>query len=392
MATTGLSQEEMNDYLQSKEVNPLFVQIVEAMLIEQPENPKTFIFQYLQKKFPEDCVVEGGAAPAAPAAAEPAAAEPAAEETKDDDYSDTEDEDEMGDMEEFVPVVKPKGRKTSVMAGVVKVDDNWKPPVFEKSDDQKAMLEARVKGIFFMKHLGQKDVDTLVAAFELKSFKPDDILMTQGAEGDCFFVLESGKTDVIVDIEGTPTKVAEKDGEGEANFVGELALLYNAPRSATIKATTEVTSWSLDRTTFKTIMQESATAANDKHRAFLDKVPILNSLSEMEKMQLADALKVKIYNKGDCIIKEGDDGDDFFIVEEGEVVCTKNKGGVEVEVSEKLGAGNFFGELALLNDDKRQASVKATSATLECLTVDRKTFKRMLGPLEEILKGQEYSK
>jgi len=43
--TTGLSQEEMNEYLQSKNVNPLFVQIVEAMLIEQPENPKTFIFQ-----------------------------------------------------------------------------------------------------------------------------------------------------------------------------------------------------------------------------------------------------------------------------------------------------------------------------------------------------------
>lgn len=202
---------------------------------------------------------------------------------------------------------------------------------------------------------------------------------------------QSGKTDVIVDIEGNPTKVAEKDGEGENNFVGELALLYNAPRSATIKATTEVTSWSLDRTTFKTIMQESATSANDKHRAFLDKVPILNSLSDMEKMQLADALKVKVYKAGDLIIKEGDDGDDFFIVEEGEVVCTKNKAGTEVEVSPQLGAGNFFGELALLNDDKRQASVKATTAEVECLTIDRKTFKRMLGPLEEILKGQEYT-
>ena len=78
-------------------------------------------------------------------------------------------------------------------------------------------------------------------------------------------------------------------------------------------------------------------------------------------------------------------------LEEGEVVCTKNKAGTEVEVSPQLGAGNFFGELALLNDDKRQASVKATTAEVECLTIDRKTFKRMLGPLEEILKGQEYT-
>ena len=103
---------------------------------------------------------------------------------------------------------------------------------------------------------------------------------------------QSGKTDVIVDIEGNPTKVAEKDGEGENNFVGELALLYNAPRSATITATTEVITWSLDRTTFKTIMEKSAKGSNDKNRAFLDQVPILESLSDMEKMQLADALKV----------------------------------------------------------------------------------------------------
>mmetsp|Transcript_3362 Transcript_3362/g.7012 ORF Transcript_3362/g.7012 Transcript_3362/m.7012 type:complete len:332 (-) Transcript_3362:148-1143(-) len=308
------------------------------------------------------------------------------------DYSATESEDEDGgEMPEFVPRARPAGRKCSVMAGVVKVEEGWTPPVFDKSEENKAMLDARVKGIFFMAHLTQVDVDTLVGAFENKVYAVGDILMTQGEEGDCFYVIESGKTDVIVDIEGSPTKVAEKDGEGENNFVGELALLYNAPRSATIKATTEVTSWSLDRTTFKTIMQESATAANDKHRAFLDKVPILNSLSDMEKMQLADALKVKVYKAGDLIIKEGDDGDDFFIVEEGEVVCTKNKGGVEVEVSPQLGAGNFFGELALLNDDKRQASVKATTPEVECLTIDRKTFKRMLGPLEEILKGQEYS-
>ena len=47
----------------------------------------------------------------------------------------------MGEMEEFVPIAKPKGRKTSVMAGVVKVEENWKPPVFEKTDEQKAMLD-----------------------------------------------------------------------------------------------------------------------------------------------------------------------------------------------------------------------------------------------------------
>ena len=59
---------------------------------------------------------------------------------------------------------------------------------------------------------------------------------------------------------------------GENNFVGELALLYHAPRSATIIAKGEVTSWSLDRTTFKTILQDANTQKGDKHTAFLDQV------------------------------------------------------------------------------------------------------------------------
>jgi len=52
------------------------------------------------------------------------------------------------------------------------------------------------------------------------------------------------------------------------------------------------------------------------------------------------------------------------------------------------GPGDYFGELALLNNDRRRATVKATRPTL-CLTLGRETFKRLLGPLEAILKGRE---
>lgn len=156
---------------------------------------------------------------------------------------------------------------------------------------------------------------------------------------------QSGKCDVLVG----DVSVAEKDGSGENNFVGELALLYHAPRSATIIAKGEVTSWSLDRTTFKTILQDANLQKGDKHTAFLDqvrsellcislprlvatrlrtprrtspedygslqmtnhvsplaKVPILNSLSKLDKQQLADALTAVEYSAGDLIIKEGD--------------------------------------------------------------------------------------
>jgi cAMP-dependent protein kinase regulator len=121
-------------------------------------------------------------------------------------------------MEDFFLKPRKAGRSQSVMAATIKVADDWKPPIFPKSDEQAAMLETRVKGIFFMQGLEVKEIDTLVKAFEQKKYGVGDVLMKQGEEGECFYVLEEGITDVLIDNVG---KVAEKNGATEANFVGE---------------------------------------------------------------------------------------------------------------------------------------------------------------------------
>lgn len=352
------------------------MQIVQSMLIEKPDDPILFTYEYLQSKFPDICKPPAPAAASSPPAAETSSAPEANAAAAEDSDDDDDDYDDNFELKEY------KGSKAAVVATVEKVADDWKPPVFDKTDVQAEMLRQRVKGILFMKHLGDKDVDTLVKAFELKKFAVEDVLMKQGDEGDCFYVLEEGITDVVIDNVG---KVAEKDGKGENNFVGELALLYNAPRSATIVAQTAVTAWALDRTTFKTIMMESSKGETESKLAFLAKVQLLDPLSEQEKLQLSDSLKSKSYAEGDIIIKEGDTGDEMYIIEEGTVICTKNTDGVEVNCSPELGPGNFFGELALLNDQARQATVKALSK-LSVLSIDRATFKRVLGPLQDILK------
>ena len=288
-------------------------------------------------------------------------------------------------MEDFTFVPRKAGRSQSVMASVAKVADGWEPPVFVKTDAQATMLEARVKGIFFMQSLGPKDIGTVVKAFELKNFEVNDKLMKQGEDGDCFYVLEKGKTDVVIDNVG---KVAEKGGKGQNNFVGELALLYNAPRSATIIAQTPVTAWALDRTTFKTIITESAKGQTESNIGFLSQVKLLDPLTDHDKLQLADALTRAEFDEGDLIITEGTEGNEMFIIEEGSVICTKAQGGIEVNVSPELSSGAFFGELALLNGTPRAANVKATTG-LSVLSIDRATFKRVLGPLQDILKSQQ---
>mmetsp|Transcript_5967 Transcript_5967/g.9527 ORF Transcript_5967/g.9527 Transcript_5967/m.9527 type:complete len:109 (-) Transcript_5967:63-389(-) len=101
---------------------------------------------------------------------------------------------------------------------------------------------------------------------------------------------------------------------------------------------------------------------------------------------MCDALQSHTIAKGEVIIKQGDSGDMFYILEEGEAVCEKvYLAGTPAQEVLRYTAGGYFGELALLTNEPRAATVTAAS---ECrlLTLSRRTFKGLLGPLEDILR------
>jgi cAMP-dependent protein kinase regulator len=172
------------------------------------------------------------------------------------------------------------------------------------------------------------------------------------------------------------------------NYFGELALLYDAPRAATVTAAGVVVCWGLDRVTFKQILQDSTQKQRHLYKKFLEQVPVLGPLSVYERLTIADALSPQNFAEGDKIIEEGSEGYEFFIVERGSVICTKLVDGVSKTVSESLGPGDYFGELSLINNEDRAATVTAQEDTT-CLTIDRKTFKRLLGPLEGMLREHQ---
>ena len=112
-----------------------------------------------------------------------------------------------------------------------------------------------------------------------------------------------------------------------------------------------------------------------------------------ERSKLGDAVKSEDFAEGDYIIKQGDAGDIFFMISEGTAKALKRGAdGTEVEVKQ-YASGSYFGERALLMNDLRAASIVATSAC-KTLTLDRNTFKRLLGPLDVILQRnmEEYKK
>jgi len=160
--------------------------------------------------------------------------------------------------------------------------------------------------------------------------------------------------------------------------------MYNAPRAATCMATSSVRLWALDRVSFKVILMKTTISKRNVYKGFLQQVPILSQLTEYEILTIADALQEQSFTDGEVICKQGDTGNTFYIVKEGTAVCTQSDGkGNQGEVA-RLGNGAYFGEIALLTSKPRQATVSVVG-DLQCLTVDRKTFKRVMGPLGDIL-------
>ena len=103
------------------------------------------------------------------------------------------------------------------------------------------------------------------------------------------------------------------NGSGAA--FGELALMYNAPRAATVRASTDVKVWALDQTVFRSIVVGSSAKRMDAQINFLKEVKVLNNLTEKERREVADALTRKSFNTGQVIVRQGDRGNDFYIIE-----------------------------------------------------------------------------
>merc|ERR1711861_108595 len=113
---------------------------------------------------------------------------------------------------------------------------------------------------------------------------------------------------------------------------------------------------------------------------FFKQVPLLNAVDAYGRSQVADALQTETFKKGDSIITQGAEGNKFYIIESGVCEAVKTTAGAPDKRLE-MKAGDYFGELALLNNEPRAASVYAVSDTVRLLALDRKAFNRLLGPL-----------
>lgn len=201
-----------------------------------------------------------------------------------------------------------------------------------------------------------------------------------------FYVVQAGSFAITKTEEGQSVQnaVAAQLGTIVAGgSFGELALMYFAPRAATITALEDSAVWLLSRKQFKDILAKSDDNLLKTYVSYLDKVELLSPLKDSEKRSLAEALTESFFSKDELIFEQGEPGTKLYLLVDGQVSVIKD--GKEVtKLTGTTTNAPYFGELALQNSEPRAATIKVISEQAKCLEVDKASFEMILGLLEDL--------
>jgi cAMP-dependent protein kinase regulator len=231
-----------------------------------------------------------------------------------------------------------RGRRTSVSAESLQPTSthDFVKTVIPKTDEQRERIRAAIGNNFLFKNLDEEQYIDVVNAMVEKLVVSGTKVIEQGGVGDYFYIVESGTLDCLIN----GSKVTEYTAGGS---FGELALMYNAPRAATIVATSDSVLWALDRVAFRMILMENTARKRRMYDSFLAEVPIFKSLEPYERHKIADALEPIQFDDGQVVIKENDVGENFYLIEQGNAVFYKTApDGAQQEVN-RLSKGDYFG-------------------------------------------------
>lgn len=215
----------------------------------------------------------------------------------DDDYN-----------QQIVP--KKKGTfvpRTSVSAevyGMYNKKENYKPKVIPKSQAQKDKIGQRLNQAFMFSALEEKEKEIVINAMEEKHFKAGEWVIKQGEDGDHLYVVDQGSLKCFKRFSKTDKEDKYLKTYVPGESFGELALLYNAPRAASIQAETNSILFALDRSCFNNIVKDAAMKKRQRYEDFLLKVELLQSMDPYERVKIADALRPEVFKQGDYVMKQ----------------------------------------------------------------------------------------
>ncbi|XP_073322731.1 cGMP-dependent protein kinase 2 [Pagrus major] len=232
----------------------------------------------------------------------------------------------------------------------------------------------------YLRRLELQQIKDMVECMYERTYQQGEYVIKQGEPGNHLFVLADGKLDVFQQNKLLTSITVW-------TTFGELAILYNCTRTASVRAVNKVRTWALDREVFQNIMRRTAETRHEQYRNFLRSVSLLANLPEDKLSKIVDCLEVEYYDKGEYVIREGEEGSTFYIIAQGKVRVTQTTEAHKLpQIINTLQKGDYFGEKALISDDLRSANIIAEENGVECLVIDRETFDQTVGTFNELQK------
>ncbi|KAE8283514.1 cAMP-dependent protein kinase type I-alpha [Larimichthys crocea] len=344
MASSSTSSEEerslreCEQYVQKHNVQQLLKDCIIQLCTARPDRPMAFLRDYFERLEKEE-------------------AQQMASQHKSSMRSDSREDEVSPPMN---PVVRGRSRRGAISAEVYTEEDaaSYVRKVIPKDYKSMAALSKAMEKNVLFAHLDDNERSDIFDAMFSVNYIAGETVIQQGDEGDNFYVIDQGEMDVYVNNEWV-TSI------GEGGSFGELALIYGTPRAASVRAKSDVKLWGIDRESYRRILMGSTLRKRKMYEEFLSKVQ---------------------FEDGQKIVVQGQPGDEFFIILEGTAAVLQRRSEDEefVEVG-RLGPSDYFGEIALLMNRPRAATV-VSCGPLKCVKLDRPRFERVLGPCSDILK------
>ncbi|KAM5547617.1 protein phosphatase 2C and cyclic nucleotide-binding/kinase domain-containing protein [Rosa sericea] len=287
------------------------------------------------------------------------------------------------------------------------------PPAHRKTWEEEAQIERALHDHFLFRKLTDSQCHVLLDCMQRVEVQPGDIVVRQGGEGDCFYVVGSGEFEVSATQEeknGEVPRVLQRYTADKLSSFGELALMYNKPLQASVRAVTTGTLWALRREDFRGILMSEF--SNLSYLKLLRSVDLLSRLTILQLSHIADSLSEVSFSDGQTIVNENEGLLALYIIQKGKVRITVDASSVSNPVAcslmsdnQKQGdnpqsgkeiivektEGSYFGEWTLLGEHIDLFNAVAVGDVV-CAVLTKEKFDSVIGPLTKLTQDDQKSR
>jgi CRP-like cAMP-binding protein/rhodanese-related sulfurtransferase len=222
----------------------------------------------------------------------------------------------------------------------------------------------------YFAHLSDGALDALAEKLYCAAYPKGTVLIKEGTPAEYFYLISKGEVEISKKTKWG--QEARMNVIGQDKAFGEMALITSSLRYCSVKAKTNVELLKLHKKHFKAIVNSDSVISRTSRKR-VDSYLYFNQLKTLQPFALLDpdkmdALTDKLeemkYDAGENIIIQGETGDKYYIIKSGKVAVLKKMLTDEPEYVATLEEGCGFGEEALIDNSKRNATVTAIDKTV----------------------------